>query len=236
MNLLLFLNCDIHAAAALGLLAPHLQNHKVKIILSQKVGNLDGLADELLEMKRVEQIGASEKFLELAKKLQAEIVSFSNINSDAALLEIGKFSPDLIISIRFGQIFKPSLIVTSRLGVLNLHSGILPNYRGVLASFWAVLNGEKNLGTTLHFVRDSGIDTGDIIGFSKEKINWNLSLVENINTLYQGGCDLILQALAKISAGEKIATINQKTLGAGQYFSYPQKADVEKFLKLMKLV
>jgi hypothetical protein len=61
-------------------------------------------------------------------------------------------------------------------------------------------------------------------------------LVKNINNLYQGGCELILQTLQKISAGEKIDTVNQKTLGAGQYFSYPQKDDVEKFLKLMRLV
>ena len=236
MNLLLFLNSDIHSASALQLLSPHLQNHKIKIILSQKVGNVDALAPELLEMKRIEQLGAPEKFLELAGRLNAEIVSFSNVNSSEAVEEFLAFSPDLIISIRFGQIFKPSLIATSRLGVLNLHSGILPNYRGVLASFWAILSGEKNLGTTLHFVRDAGIDTGDIVGFSRTEIDWNLSLVENINNLYQDGCALISQALTKISAGEKIATLDQKTLGVGQYFSYPQKEDVAKFLKTMRLV
>ncbi len=236
MNLLLLLNSDIHSATSLKLLAPHLQNHKIGIILSQKVGNTDSLAQELIQMKRVEQLGAAEIFVDLAAQLNAKITAFSSVNSAEALAEFKEFAPDLMISIRFGQIFKPALIATSRLGVLNLHSGILPNYRGVMASFWAVLNGEKNLGTTLHFVRDAGIDTGDIIGFSHSEIDWNLSLVQNINNLYRGGCELILQTLQKISAGEKIDSVNQKTLGAGQYFSYPQKEDVEKFLKLMRLV
>lgn len=236
MNLLLFLNSDIHSATALRLLSPQLQNHKVKIILSKKVGNVANLPAELLAMKDFEQQGVEEMFLELSEKIGAEINSFANVNSPEALAVFREFSPDLIISVRFGQIFKDALIATSRYGVLNLHSGILPNYRGILASFWAVLNGEEYLGTTLHFVRDAGIDTGDIIAFSRSKINREASLVENINHLYHEGCELISQALTKISRGEKITTIEQKTLGAGNYFSYPNAQDIAKFLPIMRLI
>jgi methionyl-tRNA formyltransferase len=229
MKILLFLNSDIHCATAFKLLFSSLEKHQVKIILSKKIGNLTNLPPELFEMKRCEQF-ENENFF----KFQTS--SYLNVNSEAAIQDFQNFAPDLIISIRFGQIFKTPLIQTARFGVLNLHSGILPNYRGVMASFWAILHGEKNLGTTLHYITDASIDTGDVVAFSNTAIDWNCSLLTNINNIYEAGCGLILQALIKISAGEKINVIKQKDLGAGQYFSYPKEADIKKFSQLMPLV
>ena len=261
MKIILFLNNDIHAATALRHLLPTLKQHDFRIILSQKVGNITGLPQELIEMGRIERDGVK-KFLDKAKSSSesgshsenkvtnhsgsdhkhlpalaaGSITSHLDINSDEAIADLKNFAPDLFISIRFGQIFKQPLINIPRHGVLNLHSGILPDYRGVMASFWAILNGAKKLGTTLHYISDSGIDTGEIISFSESEIDPNSSLVLNINHLYQAGCGLITQALEKISAGEKITTIDQKTLGDGGYFSYPKEGDVKKFLALMPLV
>ncbi len=228
MKIILLLNNDIHSATALNLLSRDLENHQIKIILSRKVGKVDDLVAELLAMKKDEQF-------EIEKNFAYEIAFYSNINSEEALEDFRKFAPDLIISIRFGQILKSSLINIPRLGVLNLHSGILPNYRGIMASFWAILNGEKKLGTTLHYINDSTIDTGEIIGFSETEIDWNASLILNINQLYQNGCALLSQCLRKISSGQKFQTINQKSLSAGRYFSYPKTEDVQKFLKIMPL-
>ncbi len=235
MKILLFLNSDIHSAAALEMLFSELSKHEVKIILSQNVGRISNLPSEAIEMKRMEKIGAEKSLQNLAQNLNSEIVSFDDVNEPSSVETLENFLPDLAISIRFGQIFKSKIIALPRLGILNLHSGILPNYRGVMASFWSILNGEKKLGTTLHYIRDNSIDTGDIVGFSEKEIDWDLPLITNINQLYQGGCLLILQALEKISAGEKIQTIDQKNLGAGNYFSYPKQIEVAEFLKLMRM-
>lgn len=225
MKILLLLNSDIHCKTALDLLSGYLVKHEVKIILSQKVGKIDDLPGEIVVMQSLER-----------HEVTSEFSSYKNINSAEALADLRKFSPDLLISIRFGQIIKnPELIRLPRFGILNLHSGILPNYRGIMASFWAILHGEKNLGTTLHYITDADIDTGDIIGFSKSEIDWNASLLTNINKIYQSGCDLLLSSLEKISSGQKIEKISQKTLGAGQYFSYPKQSDVQRFTALMKL-
>lgn len=235
MKILLFLNNDIHSATALNLLFPALKNHEVKIILSQKVGNVDGLPLELLEMKKHEQNFDQKIFKKFAKFFGHEIATYESVNSENALDDFRKFAPDLAISIRFGQIFKQLLINIPRFGVLNLHSGLLPNYRGILGTFWAILHGEKEIGTTLHFINDSGIDTGKIIGFSKNKIDGNLSLLLNINNLYKSGCELISQSLEKIQNGEENKAVDQSMLGNGQYFSYPKSDDVKKFLALMPL-
>ena len=48
------------------------------------------------------------------------------------------------------------------LGAINLHPSLLPKYRGRAPLNWAILNGEKMLGLTAHWI-DNGVDTGDII-------------------------------------------------------------------------
>jgi methionyl-tRNA formyltransferase len=251
MKILLFLNNDVHSATALNLLFQNLLNHQVKIILSKKVGNIDNLPSELLEMKKFEQdkmerlfdeldstneqTNKFKSFKQIANFFGTKISNYENVNSEIALQDFRKFAPDLIISIRFGQIFKQALIDIPRRGVINLHSGILPNYRGVLASFWAILNGEKEIGATLHYISDSRIDDGDVIGFSKIKIDWDSSLVFNINRIYETACQLLSQVIEKISNGAKPEVIKQSELGSGSYFSYPKTDDIKKFVKLMPL-
>lgn len=225
MKIVLFLNQDIHCKSAFSLLSESLKHHEVKIILSQKVGKVDDLPKEIMAMRQLEKWEITEEFS-----------SYEDINSAQAFADLKKFSPDLMISIRFGQIFKNSdLIRLPRFGIINLHSGILPDYRGIMASFWAILHGEKNLGMTLHYVVDSGIDTGGIIDVFKSEIDWNLPLISNIANLYPRGCEMIVQTMKKIFSGERINTIDQAALSKGPYFSYPTKADVEKFLQEMKL-
>lgn len=231
MKILLFLNQDTHSKTAFEILLPNLQKHNLQIILSNQVGKLDNLEKQIIELKNFEQNGVKEFF----DSLNLPLVLCKNVNSAETLEEIKSFKPDLVISIRFGQIFKQDFINIPKFGVLNLHSGILPHYRGVMASFWAILNGEKQLGTTLHYIQNCGIDNGDIISFSYNAVEWNKSFVQNVNNLYEGGCDLIIKALKKIEKGEEIATIKQSILGEGRYFSYPQENDLEKFAKIMNL-
>lgn len=228
MKIIIFLNNDIHAAQALRLLETDLKDHQVRIVLSRQVGKTSDLPSELLAMKEKEKFAIEENF-------SYRCDFYANVNSEEALQDFKNFAPDLMISIRFGQIMKAPLISISRHGVINLHSGILPKYRGVLASFWAILHGEESLGTTLHFINDGTIDTGEIIAFSKTEIDRDVALITNINRLYENGCALISKVLQQIMAGEEVQTINQKSLGAGQYFTYPKNQDVANFLKLMRL-
>ncbi len=231
MKILLFLNQDIHAKKAFEILQNHLQKHEVHLVLSSQVGKIQNLSSNLIPLKSIEQEGVKSFF----DSLKLPILQYQNINSEEALKDFKEFAPNLAISIRFGQIFKQEFINLPEFGVLNLHSGILPRYRGIMASFWAILNGEKNLGTTLHYIQNEGIDNGDIVDFSYSEIDWNGNFISNVNKIYEDGCELIIKALNKIEKDEKITTIKQNKLGEGNYFSYPKEEDLEKFTKLMKL-
>ena len=125
------------------------------------------------------------------------------------------------------MILKDEVIAIPALGVINLHSGLLPSYRGVMATFWAMLNRETEIGTTLHFIDDGNIDAGKTIAFSKLTVNKEKSYLWHVLELYKGGCELILDAVAKFAEQKKINTsIQTKT---GNCFTFPSETDLQEF-------
>ena len=149
-------------------------------------------------------------------------------NHDSGLATLRAAEPDLVVSIRYRRILRDSAIAIPRCGVINLHSGILPDYRGVMATFWAMLNGESEIGSTLHRITDSGIDTGPTIEISCQPMRPELSYLENVLGLYDAGCKAILLAIDSISRGCEPPTTVQ-TGNAGSYFSAPTTADLTRF-------
>jgi methionyl-tRNA formyltransferase len=247
MKILLCLNRDIYCLFVLNYLLPCLKNYEISIYFSDKVGVAPNNKDmqifqnceKDLSINNIELIAReSDIYIDLLKFLTLnqieknyKIFSFDNINKDGFLYLSKVWRPDLIISIRFGQIFKDPIISLPKLGIINLHSGILPNYKGILATFRSMLVGEKEIGTTLHFINNKSIDVGDIISISRHKVDYKKSLMVNIFKLYPGGVVMISDLIKKIDLGLKIrATAQDKSLG--KYFSYPSGEDIKKFLAL----
>jgi methionyl-tRNA formyltransferase len=86
---------------------------------------------------------------------------------DAAIKGIDKrdlvdHNADLLILAGYPRILKEDEIKLMPLGVINIHTSLLPNYRGRHPVDWAMENKEKEIGITIYYV-DKGIDTGDII-------------------------------------------------------------------------
>ena len=75
---------------------------------------------------------------------------------------VKSMEPDLIIVIAFGQILKRNLLSIPKLGVINIHASLLPQYRGAAPIQWAIINNEKKTGLTV-MLMDEGLDTGPIL-------------------------------------------------------------------------
>lgn len=90
------------------------------------------------------------------------VLSPKNVNAPEFVDELKKLGADLGVSMSYNQIIKPNLMEIFPKGVINCHAGKLPCYRGRNVLNWALINGEKEIGVTCHYV-DEGIDTGDII-------------------------------------------------------------------------
>lgn len=149
-------------------------------------------------------------------------------NSAAGLAALRRLRPDVIVSVRYRRILRDAVIKIPRLGVLNLHSGVLPDYKGVMATFWAMLRGEREIGATLHRIVDSGIDTGPILAIKRMATEFDRSYLANVLRLYAPGCDMVVGALQDLERGQRLDGRTQ--VPGGHYFTAPRAADVERFL------
>lgn len=252
MRILCCLNRDLVSSVAINLLLGELAGHEVTVALSERIGPAPGAAadpPQRRELRAAEQTIAIDTvfplldragfpddgkrfltFAELARHRMIPVIALPNPNTAQALAAIGALAPDLILSIRYGAIFKPPVLALPRLGTLNLHAGILPSYRGVIASFRALAHRDAELGCTLHFVADGTIDTGDIVATSRVPVHRDRSLFWHVLSLYPGGIALVAAALRALGAGERLPRTPQNP-AAGGYYTYPTAAEWEAFAR-----
>ena len=75
-----------------------------------------------------------------------------------------ELQPD-VIAVFGTSLIRSELLEKGRLGMVNLHGGLSPEYRGADCTFWALHNGEpEKVGCTIHFI-NAGIDTGQLIAY-----------------------------------------------------------------------
>ncbi len=242
MRVLVCANRDLLSNLALNLLRPALSAYAFDIVLSDGIGKSAPMAQAIARWQRHEGEIFEQLFTERAHNsvdgryvsfaglagasLSGRPLAFADINRDG-LSTVRSLAPDVIVSIRFGQIFKPPLLAVPGLRIINLHSGLLPDYRGILATFWAMLEGAACIGCTLHEVTDGTIDTGAIIARHVTPIA-SASLLRNLIALYDGGTAIVARALAALARREALVSEPQDARRA-RYFSYPKDPDVEAF-------
>ena len=150
----------------------------------------------------------------------------SSINNPDNLKLINKENPDIFISILGNEIFKKELIELAPKGILNLHTSLLPKYRGLMPTFWVLRNREKYTGVSLFFV-DRGIDSGPIVLQKKIKIG-NMTQKELIKKTKKIGMELIAKAIDSIHKGDIKLFENKDEISS--YYSFPTRNDVKVFL------
>jgi len=157
------------------------------------------------------------------------VSTLNAINETAGLKRYAESEPDLVLSVRYGVILRDPAISLPKHGVLNLHSGLLPDYKGVMATFWALLNKEPEIGTTLHFIEDSSIDTGSIVTTTRLPVQPDRSYLWHVLSLYESGCARMLEAVEVLDRG--LALERHAQPDSGNYFSFPDDAALTKFAK-----
>jgi len=234
MKITILTNRDLASHIALIRLVQGLSDHQLNIFISEKVGADHRLPQPLVDLAAFEkrQIAAAKmSFDDLARLAGCELQGFADIDNRVNGLEglqrIRASAPELIISVRFGLIIRDAVIAIPKYGVINLHSGVLPSYRGVMATFRAMLNNEPEIGSTLHYIQDAGVDTGDIISISRIPVDADKSYLANVLNLYADGCAQIFQAVAQIQSGQVID--KQRQQGPASYYSFPADDELEIF-------
>lgn len=96
-----------------------------------------------------------------------EVFTPEDINSDVSFEKINSYEPDFLVVVAYGQIIKDRLLSKYNDRILNVHSSLLPKYRGAAPINWAIAEGEDKSGITIMLV-EKGLDKGDIL-YSLEK-------------------------------------------------------------------
>ncbi|MDH5633362.1 MAG: formyltransferase family protein [Gammaproteobacteria bacterium] len=148
-----------------------------------------------------------------------------SINDSRILNHIVQFKPDLIISIAGNQIFRKPLLDLAPKGCLNLHTALLPKYRGLMPSFWVLKNDEKETGVSVFFM-DEGIDSGPIVVQKRVNIG-NRTQQELIRHTKRIGMDAILEAIDLIEQDKVVLMENRDE--DMSYYSFPTRQDVKEF-------
>ena len=109
-------------------------------------------------------------------------------------------APDLIVVAAYGQILPQSILDIPKHGCLNVHTSLLPKYRGAAPIQWAILNGELETGVTI-MKMDAGLDTGDIVAETRTP----MADTDNAQTLHDRlaklGADLLVRTIPEYVAG-----------------------------------
>ena len=155
-----------------------------------------------------------------------QIILKKSINHSESIDIIKSYKPDLLISILGNEIFKEPIINLANNGCINLHTSLLPKYRGLMPSFWVLKNNEKFTGVSVFFV-DEGIDSGPIIVQRKIEIK-NYSQEQLIQITKKIGMEAIAEAVDKIE--KKQIDLIENDDSKKTYFSFPKKSDVKEFL------
>jgi methionyl-tRNA formyltransferase len=150
----------------------------------------------------------------------------SDVNADVFLDELRTLDPDVIVSVSCPQIFQAPLIDLPRFGVLNIHGAILPEYRGVMPSFWMLANGERLAGVSIYFVNEQ-IDAGDLCGQRVFEVLPDDSLDCFLRRSKRIAAELLLEVLGEMETGALGRT--PLDLTEGSYYSWPDRATVRRF-------
>ena len=163
----------------------------------------------------------------LCKRYKVPYMSVKNVNSNDFREFLKERDIDVLISVACPQILKRKILRIPRKGCINVHYGLLPNYRGQYPSFWVLAHGQRETGVSVHYMVEK-VDAGDILVQIKEKIlpeDTFYSLVGRLKTTI--GPQALIMALEKINRSENSVIKNDP--GKGSYFSFPTRIDMAQF-------
>ena len=138
---------------------------------------------------------------ELALRENLPVLQPEKARSESFLEELRALQPDLIAVAAYGQILPKSILDLPRFGCLNVHTSLLPRYRGAAPIQWAILNGDAETGVTI-MKMDAGLDTGDILTQDSTPIRPEDNSETLHDRLARMGAELLVRTIPDYVAGK----------------------------------
>lgn len=151
---------------------------------------------------------------ELAKANGIPVLT-SEINFKENIALVREVAPDFILSFYYRNMIRNEVLAIPKRGALNLHGSYLPKYRGRVPVNWAVINGEKETGATLHYMVEKP-DAGDIVDQEKVSIEFTDTAFDVFNKVTDAAVTVLSRTYPLLAAGT--APRIPMDLSRGSYF------------------
>lgn len=117
-----------------------------------------------------------------------------------ALALVQSLEPELIVVAAYGRILPEDILNTPKYGAINVHSSILPKYRGAAPINWAILNGDAVTGVSIMYMAPE-LDAGDVILCRETAIDPDEDAVTLTTRLAELGAEALSEAIGQIENG-----------------------------------
>jgi methionyl-tRNA formyltransferase len=152
-----------------------------------------------------------------------------NVNAPVYVERVRRLAPDLLVSVAASQIFKPELLSVPRLAAVNVHTGPLPSYRGMMPVFWQMYDRQRSIVVTLHTMT-ADIDVGSILLQRAVELNGDKSLDLVIRKMKREGAHTLIELLERYRTGtvEPVAMDRSRE----RYHSFPGRTEAVRFRRM----
>lgn len=134
-----------------------------------------------------------------AEELNIPIIQPENVNSEKVLSQLEEISPDIIITVAYGEFLKKRIRLLPKFGCINLHPSLLPKYRGPAPVNFALFNNDEFTGNTI-FKIVAEMDAGPILLQSKIEIEDDDYYTKLLNKLAKIGAKNVIKVLEDIES------------------------------------
>lgn len=148
-----------------------------------------------------------------------DVIQPKSLRVDETYNLIKEYNPDLIVVVAYGMIIPKNIIDIPKFGIINVHSSLLPKYRGAAPIHAAIINGDDKTGVSIMYISE-GLDEGDVI-LTKET---SIYLEDNLGTLHDR-----LKVLGAEGVKETI-----KLMEENKVIRHPQDNSLATFVKPIK--
>ena len=148
----------------------------------------------------------------LAEKLNLPVLQPLKARDEKFISELRDLKPDLMVVVAYGQILPQVLLDVPTHGCLNVHTSLLPKYRGAAPIQWAIADGEPETGVTI-MKMDAGLDTGPILSIRRTPILPTDDSQVLHDRLAQLGAELLVETIPDFVGG-KISPQSQPAIGS----------------------
>ena len=133
-----------------------------------------------------------------------EIIQPKRMKDEEVISKIKEVNPDLIVVVAYGKIIPREIIDIPKYGIINVHSSLLPKYRGASPIHSAILNGDTETGVSIMYIEEE-LDAGDVI----LKEYCEISEEDTLGTLHDR-----LKELGAIGLGKALKLIEEEKVQA----------------------